>query len=1072
MNDKTNSKEFLLDVLQERAKELNCLYRIDEILNDEALSLPEIFDQVIAALPEGFRFPEICRARIVYKDETYESEGYIHSEISEKADIKVEDSVVGFVEAIYTREVQRVDDDFFLNKERQLLRTIAYRIGQTIMYREMKQRAHKWVASAPPDEARTAANPEWKVITDLLLRTDPDMAMHVCRRMINHLSGKGVRGSSGNAGIFSPGPLRQFLTGEVNAPGEKVSVNEMTQIVEETFSHASEHMSDPEISALIQRWIQEEKASSLIKAVDRIDASIGEIVEAITRYHNLMGESDHSTFRSERWLEVALIRRFLTDNLDFIGIARPFLKIDDFYDIASRLIYPSGSHGKIGGKATGIFIAQKIINRMKEKNPLLESVRVPKAWYITTDEIKEFLQYNNLQELNEQKYKDLEEVRINYPQIIQLLKNSRFPPELVKSLAMALDDFGENPLIVRSSSILEDQVGAAFSGKYKSLFLGNQGSKKQRLEAVMDAITEIYASMYSPDSVQYRAERGMLDFHEEMGIIIQEVVGRRIGPYFMPLYAGVAFSNNEFRWSPRINREDGLVRMVMGLGTRAVDRLNDDFPILISPGQPTLRVNTMPEEVKRYSPKRIDLLNLENNSFESVDISEFLKHYGPLVPGLVDIVSVYRGDYIHRTTLMDIDFHQDELVVTFEGVAAKTGFVKTIRTMLEVLRENMQTPVDIEFAFDGKHLYLLQCRSQSSREESAPGPIPRDIDKKDIVFSARKHISNGIISDISHIVYVDPEGYNELRSLDDLAAVGRAVSKINAVLPKRCFILMGPGRWGSRGDIKLGVQVSYADINNCSAIIEIAKRKSNYVPELSFGTHFFQDLVEANIRYLPLYPDDEGIIFKNVFFNRSKNMLPQLLPEYGWLSDVIKVIDVPASTNGKVLQISMNAEIGEAIGFLRQSSGERAVPVSEILAGKKFERHEDIRFDDKFWQWRSYMAECIAERLDPSRFGVNNAYLTGSVNSGTAGPGSDIDMILHFTGDQEQKKELELWLEGWSMALAEINYLKTGYSSEGLLDAHIITDDDIANKTSYAYKIGAVTDPATPLRVFGKKNRN
>jgi len=1072
MNEKTNSNEYLLDVLQERAKELNCLYRIDEILNDESLSLPEIFEQIITALPEGFRFPEHCRARIVFKEHPYESKGYIPSEISEKADIKVEDTVVGFVEAIYTREVQRENDDFFLNKERQLLRTIAYRIGQTVMYREMKQRAQEWSASAQAEDGRTSANPEWKVITDLLLRTDPDMAMHVCRRMIDHLSGKGFMGAVENPGIFSPGSLRQFLTGEVNAPGEKITINEMTQIIEETFNRASKHMGDLEISTLLQKWIQEEKANSLIKAVDRIDASIGEIVEAITRYHNLMGGNDHAAFRSERWLEVALVRRFLTDNLDFIRIAKPYLKINDFYDIASRLIYPSGSHGKIGGKATGIFLAKKIINMMKAEIPLLESVKVPKTWYITTDEIKAFLQYNNLQELNEQKYKDLEEIRINYPQIIQLLKNARFPPELVKSLAMALDDFGQNPLIVRSSSILEDQVGAAFSGKYKSLFLANQGNKKQRLEAVMDAITEIYASMYSPDSVQYRAERGMLDFHEEMGIIIQEVVGRRIGPYFMPLYAGVAFSNNEFRWSPRIKREDGLIRMVMGLGTRAVDRLNDDFPILISPGQPTLRVNTMPEEIKRYSPKRIDLLNLENNTFESVDISEFLKHFGPLVMGLQDIVSVYRGDYIHKTSMFDIDFHQDDLVVTFEGVVAKTSFVKTVQKMLEVLKEKMQTPIDIEFAFDGNHIYLLQCRSQSSRDESAPGPIPKDIDKKDVIFSARKHISNGIISDITHVVYVDPEGYNDLRSLDDLAAVGRAVSRINSILPKRSFILMGPGRWGSRGDIKLGVQVSYADINNCSAIIEIAKRKSNYVPELSFGTHFFQDLVEANIRYLPLYPDDEGIIFKNVFFSRSKNMLPQLLPDYSWLSDVVKVIDVPASTNGKVLKVSMNAEIGEAIGFLDEHTGEKAVPISEILANKKFERHDDIRFDDKFWQWRSYMAECIAERLDPSRFGVKNAYLIGSVNSGTAGPGSDIDIILHFAGSEDQKKDLELWLEGWSMALAEINYLKTGYSSEGLLGVHIVTDEDIANKTSYAYKIGAVTDPATPLGVFGKKDRH
>ena len=223
----------------------------------------------------------------------------------------------------------------------------------------------------------------------------------------------------------------------------------------------------------------------------------------------------------------------------------------------------------------------------------------------------ELLHYNNLEEVNEQKYKDLEEIRIEYPNIIRLMKNAEFPPEILKSLSVALDDFGDNPLIVRSSSVLEDQIGAAFSGKYKSLFLANQGTKAKRLEALKGAITEVYASVYGPDPIQYRAERGLLDIHEEMGILIQEVVGFRVDEYFFPLFSGVAFSNNEYRWSPRINREDGLVRAVPGLGTRAVDRLTDDFPIMICPQQPDIRVNSIPEEVKRYSPRRMDVINLE-----------------------------------------------------------------------------------------------------------------------------------------------------------------------------------------------------------------------------------------------------------------------------------------------------------------------------------------------------------------------------------------------------------------------------------------------------------------------------
>ncbi len=152
--------------------------------------------------------------------------------------------------------------------------------------------------------------------------------------------------------------------------------------------------------------------------------------------------------------------------------------------------------------------------------------------------------------------------------------------------------------------------------------------------------------------------------------------------------------------------------------------------------------------------------------------------------------------------------------------------------------------------------------------------------------------------------------------------MGRAVSKLNQILPKRQFILMGPGRWGSRGDIKLGVSVSYSDINNTAMIIEIARKQKDYVPELSFGTHFFQDLVEGSIRYLPLYPDDRGVVFNEEFLAKSKNILPDLLPEYSSLSDTIRVIELADSADGQVFQVLMNGERDEAVAILGKSSAE------------------------------------------------------------------------------------------------------------------------------------------------------
>ena len=436
----------------------------------------------------------------------------------------------------------------------------------------------------------------------------------------------------------------------------------------------------------------------------------------------------------------------------------------------------------------------------------------------------------------------------------------------------------------------------------------------------MDAIAEVYASTFSPDPIEYRKERDLLDSQEEMGVLIQEVIGTKIGLYFLPAYAGVAYSSNEFRWSPRIKREDGLIRLVPGLGTRAVDRLSDDYPILIAAGHPNLRVNITQDEIVRYSPHKIDLINLENNSFETIDIAEFIQECGEDFKYAPQLISIIKDGLVQPLSTMITDFDDRDVVVTFEGLIRNTSFIKKTAEILSLLQDKLGTPVDIEFASDGEHFYLLQCRPQGYGKGSKPAPIPKDIPESALVFSANRYISNGHVPDITHIVYVDPQKYSEIGDRQELINVGRAVSKLNNNLPKRQFILMGPGRWGSRGDIKLGVSVTYSDISNTAVLIEIARKKENYAPDLSFGTHFFQDLVESEIRYLPLYPDDKGIFFNDKFLSSSHNILSEILPEYEYLSEVVRVIDVPQETNGKILQIYMNADLDEAVAVLTQPS--------------------------------------------------------------------------------------------------------------------------------------------------------
>ena len=147
-----------------------------------------------------------------------------------------------------------------------------------------------------------------------------------------------------------------------------------------------------------------------------------------------------------------------------------------------------------------------------------------------------------------------------------------------------------------------------------------------------------------------------------------------------------------------------------------------------------------------------------------------------------------------------------------------------------------------------------------------------------------------------------------------MLAVGRAVGELNKLLPKRQFILMGPGRWGSRGDIKLGVSVTYADISNTAMLVEIARQKGDYLPDLSFGTHFFQDLVESRIRYLPLYPDGTGSSSTSSSCWRAPQPAARAAARVrAHLADTLRVIDVPAEAEGRVLRVLLNADLDEAL---------------------------------------------------------------------------------------------------------------------------------------------------------------
>ncbi|MCG2760551.1 MAG: nucleotidyltransferase domain-containing protein [Candidatus Delongbacteria bacterium] len=1044
----------LIRSLRERAKEIKCLYQVQELLNNQSLSSEELCNKIVKIIPQGFQYPDVCKVKIIFNNKQFFYKKFSETKWELNSKIIVRNEIVGQIKVFYTEERPNEDEGAFLKDERKLLDSISDQLGMQILHKQLKSVFEEGQLKVKEMKS------EWWIILDLLKRTDPRLLVNIAQKMLNYLCLSGIAEAEKFLDEFNPSFKKKTeLFKDNNFPMSVVETYDILNKSTFVFDIASRHISEGDILDSIQKWIKEDRSGFMVNMLENTSSSLSDISNAIERYHHLSTQGLELSKPRAKSFRVALTRRILTDQPGFIEIAKEHIRVDDFNNLMKTIIHPSGSHGKVGGKSSGLFLAQHILKNSVEDKEIAKRVKFPKSWYIASDGLLEFMNYNSLEDIVEQKYKDISQVRQEYPYVIHVFKNSSFPPDIVKGLSLALEDLGDDPLIVRSSSLLEDRLGTSFAGKYKSLFIANQGTKEERLEQLTDAVTEVYASTFGPDPIEYRDEHSLLDYLEEMGIIIQQVVGNKVGHYFLPSFAGVAFSNNEYRWSPRLERDDGLIRVVPGLGTRAVDRISDDYPSMISPGKPDLRVNSTIEEKIKDSPKKLDVINLKTRKFETIELRELLEKHGNEYPFIHNIVSELEDRYLRIPRLIGHDYKKNLHIVTFEGLTTKTAVISDIRELLNIFKEKYNSPIDIEFAHDGKDLYILQCRPQSFNEDNHPVEIPDNTLDKDILFSADKHISNGLVSDITHIVYVDPAAYSEIESHEDLMTVGKVVGKLNKILPKRQFILLGPGRWGSRGDIKLGVNITYSDINNTSMLIEIAKKMDEYVPDLSFGTHFFQDLVEANIKYLPLYPDDGKSIFNEKYFMRSKNHLSEILPDYAYLENVIKVIDISETTNGNNLHIFMNSEIPKAVAVFLEPTGN--ISLKRKKAGSEYKRIKS----DLHWKWRLSYAQEIALAIDTERFGVKAFYIFGSVKNATAVPSSDIDIIIHFSGSEEQKNDLSNWLDGWDQCLSRVNYFNTGHKMGKILDVHFITDKDIAKKTSYALKIGALTDAARPLQL-------
>jgi hypothetical protein len=612
-------------------------------------------------------------------------------------------------------------------------------------------------------------------------------------------------------------------------------------------------------------------------------------------------------------IKVVLIKAMISDHLEYIGIAKDWIDIADLQNIRSRRF----GRGKIGGKAAGLMLADAIL-RKSEDADLNSRVKIPRSWFLGSDVFYQFTHLNKFLEYSNQKYKSDEEIREGYAKICKTFHTGIFPEEINQGLQTIIEEIGPSPLIIRSSSLLEDSFGTSFAGKYESYFCGNQGTPEENLKALLTAISSVYASIYSPDVILYRKKMGLLDYDERMAILIQEVVGDKKGKYFLPDGAGVGFSCNQFRWNPRIDRQRGFLRLVWGLGTRAVNPYEGDYPRLVALSHPQLRPEADPRKIRRYSQQKVDAIDLEENTLRTLPITDVINNRTPY---LRYIAKQFKENHLTDYFSIPLRLQAEQAVITFDGLLRDTDFTKIMEKILKRLEMAYSRPVDIEFGLelhdlDGNRpipiIQLLQCRPQSHLPSEVIH-IPTDIPKEHILFTTHSMVSDGMKQKVRYAVYIHNEKYIELSPVDQ-KKIAQLVGKINAKLMDENFFLMGPGRWGSVNP-ELGIPISYGDIYNTCALIEVVGKETAIEP--SYGTHFFQDLIEAQILILALSLEDPDSKFKRSFFLKSANQLSDLVPEATQWSEVVRIIDIPLQTKGKYANLVADGETGAAIAYLR-----------------------------------------------------------------------------------------------------------------------------------------------------------
>ncbi|HEX8960239.1 MAG TPA: PEP/pyruvate-binding domain-containing protein, partial [Geobacteraceae bacterium] len=597
--------------------------------------------------------------------------------------------------------------------------------------------------------------------------------------------------------------------------------------------------------------------------------------------------SDLSVSDSQQQAVVDQLCRILLGREDrMLSLARDYFTLADLLRIKSRLI----GTGFIGGKAAGMLLARKMLARSRSRrwNEILEP---HDSWHIGSDLFYSYIVHNGWwrllmqQKSREGYFSAAARLRVN-------LLHGTFPEETREEFQKMLEYFGQYPIIVRSSSLLEDGFGNAFAGKYDSFFCVNQGSPEQRCRLFEDAIRRIFASMMGEEALSYRLQRGLDQQDEQMALLVQRVSGTYHRHYFFPDLAGVGISCNTFVWNRELDPRAGMLRLVFGLGTRAVDRVEDDYPRLVALDKPLLVPQHGREVMRRYSQRCVDLLNIADNTWQTLPLQQLLDEGVDFPMELFGTPSpTDRTKDRHECWILD-----------FAALLGRTDFPALMRELLSTLEGCYRYPVDVEFtanfSTNGRmHLNLVQCRPlQTKGMQGTRVEVPDGLSPHRVLFRSIGNFMGGsIVLRINRVILIVPEQYEQL-ALRDKYDIARLIGRLNRLITDRTQLptmLLGPGRFGTSTP-SLGVPVSFGEISNMTALCEVAFSAGGLMPELSFGTHFFQDLVESGIFYAALFPDNGECTLSTDLLAPLPNRLRELLPEYAHHEAVVRVFELSA----------------------------------------------------------------------------------------------------------------------------------------------------------------------------------